>query len=84
MSPKQFHFTKWSMNPGDEIELIINNQNSYVFYINDDNDTCIGARKLIRFNSNLFGEASDHEKDFAKEIVDERWDEEVRNYYRSI
>ena len=84
MSPKQFHFAKWSMCPGDLIELIINNQNSYTFWINDDADTCIGARKLIRFNSDLLGDASEEEKELAQEIVDERWNEEVRNYYRNI
>jgi hypothetical protein len=84
MRPIQFSFSQWSMNPGDIIEVIINNQNSYTFWINDDADTCIGARKLGRFNSNLFGEELEEEKQLAQEIVDERWNEEVDNYYRSI
>jgi len=68
MSPVKFKFTKWSMYPGDTIEVVINDQNTYTFWINDDADSCIGARKLGRFNSNLFGEELEFEKELAREI----------------
>ena len=50
----------------DTVEVILENNHSYTFWIVD------GVAKLGRFSSDLFGEASELEKDIAKRLINER------------
>jgi len=50
----------------DTVEVILENNHSYTFWIVD------GVARLGRFSSDLFGEASELEKDIARKLINER------------
>jgi hypothetical protein len=74
MNPIEFKFTKFSLIPGDTIEVLIDNKNSYTFWVS------VERISLNRFHSDLYGEELEEEKNIARKLVNERVKEEMRNF----
>ena len=80
MNPIEFKFTRFSLYPGEIIEVLIDNKNTYTFWVSELSTGLSGKITLNRFNSDLFGEELEEEKNIARKLVDDRVKEELRNF----